>query len=239
MRERERERERETGVERGMEGRVCVCGGGGGVREGVATTKNDWQSPGLSNDLRALPRTSRVHGGRQTWQGSSSNNNYDIHSPPHLFYSQVGRYYLTTGTCQSECLICHSGFRRRSTSFCPCIDITRPSVRSVSHQCWVSGIQTTRVQTWKRRPTRKVNMVLNVHIRLTGDGEKWKERRMKVVGVGRDYIPLATLSPSEWLLHYEGQPWQPFHCFIHCEGQGHKTVSTDRNFWRERKTEQT
>ena len=43
-----------------------------------------------------------------------------------------------------------------------------------------------------------------------------------------NFIPIATLSPPEWLLHNDG---------INCEGQNHKTVSTDHNFWRERRTE--
>ena len=34
-----------------------------------------------------------------------------------------------------------------------------------------------------------------------------------------------------------GQRWQPFKCFINCEGQNHKTVSVDHNFWRERRAE--
>ena len=52
-----------------------------------------------------------------------------------------------------------------------------------------------------------------------------------------DYIPIARLPPSQWLLHSDGQRWEPFECFINYEGQRHKTVSTDHNFWRERKAE--
>ena len=28
--------------------------------------------------------------------------------------------------------------------------------------------------------------------------------------------------------------WEAYKCFINCEGQNHKTVSIDHNFWRER-----
>ena len=48
------------------------------------------------------------------------------------------------------------------------------------------------------------------------------------------YVPIATLSPPEPLLNYDGQRWDPFQCFIDCERQSHKTVSTYHNlFWRE------
>ena len=33
------------------------------------------------------------------------------------------------------------------------------------------------------------------------------------------------------------QWWEPFACFIHCEGQSSKTVPTDHNLWRERRAE--
>ena len=55
------------------------------------------------------------------------------------------------------------------------------------------------------------------------------------VGGEIDYILIATLSPPEWLLHYNGLQQEPFSCFINCKGQSHKTASTDHNFWRERR----
>ena len=33
------------------------------------------------------------------------------------------------------------------------------------------------------------------------------------------------------------QWWEPFSCLINCEGQSHKTGSTDHNFWREMRAE--
>ena len=56
-----------------------------------------------------------------------------------------------------------------------------------------------------------VNMVLNVHRNhkaYWGWGEGG-EGSMEVGGK-RQYIPIATLSPPEWLLHYGGQWWEPF-----------------------------
>ena len=40
-------------------------------------------------------------------------------------------------------------------------------------------------------------------------------------------------------LRLAGQQWEPFSCFINCEGQSHKTVSTNHKpgFWRERRVE--
>ena len=60
--------------------------------------------------------------------------------------------------------------------------------------------------------------------------------RRRYGGGGRgDYIPITTLSPPEWLLHWDGQWWEPFSCFIDCEGQSQKTISPDHNCWRERR----
>ena len=56
---------------------------------------------------------------------------------------------------------------------------------------------------------------------------------MEVGGEG-DYIPIATLSPPEWLLWAAMKAILMFH---NCEGQSHKTVSTDYNFRRERRAE--
>ena len=50
---------------------------------------------------------------------------------------------------------------------------------------------------------------------------------MEAGGEG-EYIPIATLSPPEWpALRWAAG--QPFYCFINCEGQSHKTVSTKHN----------
>ena len=49
-----------------------------------------------------------------------------------------------------------------------------------------------------------------------------------------DYIPIATQSPQEWLMHYRWAATRDI-LFRNCEGQSHKTVSTDHNFWRERR----
>ena len=50
---------------------------------------------------------------------------------------------------------------------------------------------------------KQVNMVLNIHrtIRLTGDGEKGEGEGGTEVGEEGVYIPIATLSPPEWLVH--------------------------------------
>ena len=66
--------------------------------------------------------------------------------------------------------------------------------------------------------------------------KNWQGLRYQKVGGGKT-IPIATLSPSEWCLHSDGQRWEPFECFIHCEGPSHKTVSTNPNCWRERRTQ--
>ena len=49
------------------------------------------------------------------------------------------------------------------------------------------------------------------------------------VGEKGDYIPITTLSPPARLLHQDGQRREPFYCFIKCEGQSHKTMSTNHN----------
>ena len=51
------------------------------------------------------------------------------------------------------------------------------------------------------------------------------------------FIRIATMSPSEWLLHEDGQRWEQFRCYINYDGLSHKAVSTDHNFWRERRAE--
>ena len=61
------------------------------------------------------------------------------------------------------------------------------------------------------------------------------EGGMEVVVEG-EYIPIATLSPSEW----PALRWAAMRAvliFINCEGQSHKTVSTGHNFWREKRAE--
>ena len=50
----------------------------------------------------------------------------------------------------------------------------------------------------------------------------------------RYYIPIVTQSPPEWLLLYDGQQWQAFYCFINCEEQSHKTVSTNHILFEEK-----
>ena len=53
------------------------------------------------------------------------------------------------------------------------------------------------------------------------------------VGGGRGRSVTTRMTPAlRWV-----QQRQPFQCFINCEGQSHKTVSTDRNFRRERRAE--
>ena len=54
------------------------------------------------------------------------------------------------------------------------------------------------------------------------------------VGEEREYTPIATPSPPGWLLHLDGQRWEPFECFINCKGQSHNTVSTNRNLFEEK-----
>ena len=61
------------------------------------------------------------------------------------------------------------------------------------------------------------------------------------VGEEGDYIPIATLSPPEWLLHGGGggggAAMRAILMFRNCKGESHKTVSTDHNFWSERRAE--
>ena len=64
------------------------------------------------------------------------------------------------------------------------------------------------------------------------DVENGGKGGMQVGGEG-DYTPIATLSPPEW----PALRWAAMRCFINCEGQSHKTVSTNHNFWRERRAE--
>ena len=46
-------------------------------------------------------------------------------------------------------------------------------------------------------------------------------------------IPIATLSPPAWVLHWDGQGESDFSVsFSHCEGQSHKTVSQNHNVLR-------
>ena len=54
-------------------------------------------------------------------------------------------------------------------------------------------------------------MVLNVHGSL-GTGRKG-EGGMEV-GEEGEYIPIATLSPPEWLLHSDGQWWEPWSLWL-------------------------
>ena len=46
-----------------------------------------------------------------------------------------------------------------------------------------------------------------------------RDRNPRRSGWGRETIPVATLSPPEWLLHKDGQWWEPFCFLIHCDGQ--------------------
>ena len=62
----------------------------------------------------------------------------------------------------------------------------------------------------------------------------WRGPRSQEVGGGRT-ISNATPSPPEWFLHWDGQCWESFECFINCEGQCHKMVSANHNFGRERR----
>ena len=58
------------------------------------------------------------------------------------------------------------------------------------------------------------------------------------VGEAVDYIPIATLSPSEWLLHYDWQRQEPFNVSLIVRDKvTNETVSTDHSFWRERRAE--
>ena len=77
----------------------------------------------------------------------------------------------------------------------------------------------------------QINMVLNVHRNhktLLGTGRR-AEGGMEV-GKEGDYIPIATLSPPEWLLQSH------FNVSLIVR-DSHKTVSTDHNFWRQRRAE--
>ena len=64
-------------------------------------------------------------------------------------------------------------------------------------------------------------------IRLSRDGRKgvWRWRKREII-----IIPITILSSPEWLLHYDGQRWEAFLCFINCDGQSHKPVSTNHVF---------
>ena len=59
------------------------------------------------------------------------------------------------------------------------------------------------------------------------------------VGEGGEYIPIATLSPLWPASEIAGQRWLDENTvsLINCEGQSHRTVSTNHNFWRERRAE--
>ena len=62
----------------------------------------------------------------------------------------------------------------------------------------------------------------------------WQGPRSLEVGEEGDYIPIATLSPPEWFLHYDGQWWETVlmvHLLWGAESQ--KRVSTNHNFLRE------
>ena len=75
-------------------------------------------------------------------------------------------------------------------------------------------------------------------------GERWVVSEEALAGTeipecgGKRETTLGTrLSPPEWLQHWGGQRWEPFTCFINCDGQSHNTVSADHNCWRERRAE--
>ena len=76
-------------------------------------------------------------------------------------------------------------------------------------------------------------MVLNVHRNSKayyGQGEVDTE-----VGEEGDYVFIATLSPPEWLPVLRWAAMRAILMFHNCEGQSHKTVYTDHNFWTERR----
>ena len=66
----------------------------------------------------------------------------------------------------------------------------------------------------------KVKLVwLNVFNAVVPD-EAPTETKIQEVGEEGDYTSI--LSPLKWLLHYDGQRWEPFQCFINCERQSRK-----------------
>ena len=65
-------------------------------------------------------------------------------------------------------------------------------------------------------------------MRLMRDGEKEGRGDMEV-GEEGDYIPIATQSPPDSCIKV-GSDESHILMFRNCEGQSHKTVSTDHNF---------
>ena len=54
------------------------------------------------------------------------------------------------------------------------------------------------------------------------------------VGQERDYIHIATLSPTPALRWEAMRAIFTFSCFINCEGQSHKTMSANHNLFEEK-----
>ena len=72
----------------------------------------------------------------------------------------------------------------------------------------------------------EVNMVLNVHVRFIQDGEKG-ERRYGRRGRLYTYCYAVTTRMTSAL---RWAAMRAIFMFHNCEGQSHKTVSTDHNF---------
>lgn len=67
---------------------------------------------------------------------------------------------------------------------------------------------------------------LEMYLTVTNSDPRW--------GYGEFPEVYLTVTPQTILLHWDTQQCESFEYFVNSEGQSHKMVSTNHNFWKER-----